>query len=67
MKKYIVAKGYHIFKPDVVEQFDSKEDAEQFAKLMEKTNPGTEYVVYEKCTVELESVYERKQDLIDFR
>lgn len=49
LKKYIVVKGYCTFNPDVVEQFDAKEDAEKFAELMKKTHPDREYVVYERC------------------
>lgn len=36
MKKYVVCKGYRLFRPDVVEQFDDPEDAQQYAALMEK-------------------------------
>lgn len=66
-KKYAVVKRYRIFKPDVVEEFDNNEDAQQFAKLMHKANPDTQFDVYEHCEVELDDVYERKQDLIDFK
>lgn len=70
MKKYVVCKGYKMFSPDVVESFDNAEDAQQFAELMKKTHPNTEYVVYEKIEFKLDGVYERKyndnKDLIQF-
>lgn len=65
MKKYVVCKGYRLFRPDVVEQFDDPEDAQQYAALMEKTHPGTQYVVYERVEYKLEGTYERKPDDAD--
>lgn len=68
MKKYVVCKGYKVFNPDVVEQFDNEEDAQQFATLMEKTHPDTQYAVYERVEYKLDGTYERKpDDLINFK
>lgn len=65
MKQYVVCKNYRVFNPDVVEQFDDPNDAQQFAALMEKTHPDTQYAVYERVEYKLEGTYERKPDNID--
>lgn len=46
MKKYAVLKQIGDFRPDVAEVFDTQEDANQYANLMNKVHPNWEYCVY---------------------
>ena len=48
MKNYVVLKSYRLFKPDVVEEFDAPEDAQQYCDLMNKIHDGDSYAVYKK-------------------
>lgn len=49
MKKYLVIRSYRgTWSPDIVGQFDSKEDAETFAKLYNQSDKDRTYLVYEQ-------------------
>jgi len=68
MKKYAVLKGYKVaFKPDVVEEFDHLEDAQQFCDLMNKIHEGGNYAVFEHHEYKLDGAYARNPDLIEFK
>ena len=51
MKRFLVIKDYrNNFNPDIVERFDSWEDAVTFAKLCKKSDlQGLLYWVFEMC------------------
>ena len=66
MKKYVVLKGYKMFKSDVAEEFDHLEDAQQYCDLMNKTHKGDNYAVFERHEYKLNGEYRRNPDLIEF-
>lgn len=66
MKKYVVLKGYTLFKSDVVEEFDALEDAQQYCDLMNKTHKNDDYAVFERHEYKLDGEYRRNPDLIEF-
>ena len=67
MKKYVVLKGYKTaFKPDVVEEFDHLEDAQQYCDLMNKIHEDNNYAVFERHEYKLNGEYRRNPDLIEF-
>ena len=66
MKKYAVLKGYKMFKPDVAEEFDNLEDAQQYCDLMNKTHKDNDYGVFERHEYKLNETYVRNPDLIEF-
>jgi len=66
MKKYVVLKGYKMFKSDVVEEFDALEDAQQYCDLMNKTHENDNYAVFERHEYKLDGEYRRNPDLIEF-
>ena len=68
MKQYVVLKGYKAgFKPDVVEEFDHLEDAQQYCDLMNKIHEGDNYAVFEHHEYKLDGPYVRNPDLIEFK
>lgn len=66
MKKYVVLKGYKLFRSDVAEEFDSLEDAQQYCDLMNRTHKDNNYDVFERHEYKLNGEYRRNPDLIEF-
>ena len=66
MKKYVVLKGYKLFKSDVVEEFDNLEDAQQYCDIMNRTHKDRNYAVFEHHEYKLNGEYRRNPDLIEF-
>lgn len=48
MKKYIVCRGFKIFNPNVIEQFDDLDLACQYRDIMRANNPDSTFEVYER-------------------